>query len=43
MKRKLQVFVSSTYQDLIDDRQAAVGAILKAGHITSRYGIIHIW
>lgn len=33
MKRKLQIFVSSTYQDLIEDRQAAVGAILKAGHI----------
>lgn len=33
MKRKLQVFVSSTYADLIDERQAAVSAILKAGHI----------
>ncbi len=33
MKRKLQVFVSSTYQDLIEDRQSAVGAILKSGHI----------
>lgn len=33
MKRKLQVFVSSTYSDLIDERQAAVAAILKAGHI----------
>src|SRR3954453_17427093 len=33
MKRKLQVFVSSTYTDLIDERQAAVAAILKAGHI----------
>src|SRR5664279_4524187 len=31
--RKLQVFVSSTYNDLISERQAAVGAILKAGHI----------
>jgi hypothetical protein len=31
--RKLQVFVSSTYQDLIDERQAAVQAILTAGHI----------
>jgi len=29
---KLQVFVSSTFQDLIKDRQAAVEAILKAGH-----------
>lgn len=33
MKSKLQVFVSSTYLDLKDDRQAAVEAILKAGHI----------
>jgi hypothetical protein len=32
-KRKLQVFVSSTFTDLIPERQAAVGAILKAGHI----------
>lgn len=33
MKKKLQVFVSSTYEDLKLDRQAAVSAILKAGHI----------
>jgi hypothetical protein len=33
MKRKLQVFVSSTYSDLTQERQAAVVAILKAGHI----------
>jgi len=33
MKRKLQVFISSTYLDLMEERQAAVGAILKAGHI----------
>jgi hypothetical protein len=33
MRRKLQVFVSSTYSDLIPERQAAVAAILKAGHI----------
>lgn len=32
-KKKLQVFVSSTYLDLRDERQAAVEAILKAGHI----------
>jgi hypothetical protein len=32
-KKKLQVFVSSTYLDLKDERQAAVEAILKAGHI----------
>ncbi len=33
MKRKLQIFVSSTFADLTSDRQAAVSAILKAGHI----------
>ncbi|EGR1699863.1 DUF4062 domain-containing protein [Vibrio parahaemolyticus] len=33
MKKRLQVFVSSTYIDLIDERQAAVSAILKSGHI----------
>ncbi len=32
-KRKLQVFVSSTYEDLKDEKQAAVEAILAAGHI----------
>lgn len=32
-KRRLQVFVSSTYNDLIPERQVAVQAILKAGHI----------
>jgi len=32
-KRKLQVFVSSTYIDLKEERQAAVQAILTAGHI----------
>lgn len=33
MNKKLQVFVSSTYNDLKDERQAAVEAILNAGHI----------
>src|SRR6476469_2973856 len=32
-KKKLQVFVSSTYADLREERQAAVEAILTAGHI----------
>lgn len=32
-KKKLQVFVSSTYTDLREERQAAVEAILRAGHI----------
>jgi len=33
VKKKLQVFVSSTYTDMLPDRQAAVDAILRAGHI----------
>lgn len=33
MRKKYQVFVSSTYKDLIEDRQTAVEAILDAGHI----------
>jgi hypothetical protein len=33
MKKKLQVFVSSTYTDMLAERQAAVEAILRAGHI----------
>lgn len=32
-KKKLQIFVSSTYIDLREERQAAVEAILTAGHI----------
>ena len=32
-RKKLQVFVSSTYADLREERQAAVEAILTAGHI----------
>jgi len=31
--KKYQIFVSSTYIDLIEERQAAVEAILKSGHI----------
>ncbi|WP_297334127.1 DUF4062 domain-containing protein, partial [Flavobacterium sp.] len=31
--KKLQVFVSSTYTDLREERQAAVEAILSSGHI----------
>lgn len=33
MKRRFQIFISSTYLDLIPERQAAVSAILKSGHI----------
>lgn len=33
MDKKLQIFISSTYADLKEERQAAVQAILKAGHI----------
>lgn len=33
IKKRLQVFVSSTFSDLREERQAAVEAILAAGHI----------
>lgn len=33
MNKKLQIFISSTYTDLKEERQAAVEAILDAGHI----------
>lgn len=33
MDKKYQVFISSTYTDMKDERQAAVMAILEAGHI----------
>ena len=33
MNKRLQVFISSTYLDLKEERQAAVEEILKAGHI----------
>lgn len=33
MRKRLQVFVSSTFKDLQEERQAAVEAILRAGHI----------
>jgi hypothetical protein len=32
-KRKLQIFLSSTYEDLIGERLAAMEAVLAAGHI----------
>jgi hypothetical protein len=31
--KRLQIFISSTYKDLIEERQAAVQAVLSAGHI----------
>ena len=33
MKKKFQIFISSTYSDLVEERQAAVEAILRSGHI----------
>jgi Domain of unknown function (DUF4062) len=54
LKKKLQVFVSSTYMDMRQERQAAVEAILRAGHIPagmelfaaeneSQLEVIHRW
>lgn len=39
MRKKLQVFISSTFADLVAERQAAVEAVLKAGHIPAGIGI----
>jgi hypothetical protein len=33
LRKRLQIFVSSTYSDLIHERQAVVEAVLTAGHI----------
>lgn len=33
MKKKFQIFISSTFSDLINERQAAVEAVLRSGHI----------
>jgi hypothetical protein len=33
VKKKLQIFISSTFSDLQKERQAAVEAVLRAGHI----------
>jgi len=33
MRKKLQVYISSTYYDLVEERYTAVEAVLKAGHI----------
>ena len=33
MRKKYQIFVSSTYTDMLEERQEAVSAILDAGHI----------
>ena len=33
MKKKIQVFISSTYKDLQDERQAAVEAVLSTNNI----------
>ncbi|RNB83398.1 DUF4062 domain-containing protein [Brevibacillus fluminis] len=33
MRKKLQVYISSTFADLVEERHAAVEAVRKAGHI----------
>jgi hypothetical protein len=33
MDRKYQIFLSSTYQDLRDEREQVIKAILEMGHI----------
>ena len=43
LKRRFQVFVSSTFTDLQEERQAAVEAILSAGHIPAWNGAFRCW
>lgn len=38
--KKMQIFVSSTYEDLKDERQKMVEAILDAGHIPAGMEIL---
>ena len=33
MKRKMQIFISSTYTDMLEERKATVQAVLNANHI----------
>ncbi|GIO85606.1 hypothetical protein J25TS5_25380 [Paenibacillus faecis] len=33
MRKKLQIYISSTYYDLIEERHTAVESVLRAGHI----------
>lgn len=33
MKQKYQFFISSTFKDLVDERQIAINSIMKLGHI----------
>ena len=35
MQKKYQVFISSTFRDLIDERQDAIRSVLDLGHIPS--------
>ena len=39
MSKKLQVFVSSAYDDMKVERQAVIEAILRAGHIPAGMGL----
>ncbi|BFH59494.1 DUF4062 domain-containing protein [Paenibacillus azoreducens] len=39
MRKKLQVYISSTYADLVEERHAAVEAVLEAGHIPAGVGL----
>ena len=33
MEKKYQIFISSTYEDLIEEREQAIKAVLEMGHI----------
>jgi len=41
MRKKLQIYISSTFADLVEERHAAVEAVRKAGHIPAGIELFH--
>ena len=41
MNKKYQIFISSTYEDLKEERQAAIKSVLKIGHIPTGMELFH--
>jgi hypothetical protein len=41
MDKKYQIFISSTYEDLKEERQAAIRSVLKIGHVPTGMELFH--
>ncbi|MDD3257426.1 MAG: DUF4062 domain-containing protein, partial [Methanocorpusculum sp.] len=41
MDKKYQIFISSTYEDLKEERQAAIKSVLRIGHIPTGMELFH--